>query len=66
MRPRLGHFAALDGNDPVALAHGRQTVSDDDHRAALRDARQIILDDLFAFGVQEPRLPRRESGCADR
>ena len=52
MRPRFGDLAGLDGDDAVALPHRRQAVGDDDHGAPLRDARQVILDDLFAFGVQ--------------
>src|SRR5687767_2415355 len=48
----LDDAALLDGDDAVAVAHGRQAVRDDEHGAALADVAHVALDRLLGFEVE--------------
>jgi hypothetical protein len=48
----LDEAAALDGDDAVGAAHGREAMGDDQHGAALRDLAHVLLDDALALIVE--------------
>jgi hypothetical protein len=48
----LDEAAALDGDDAVGAAHGREAMGDDQHGAALRDLAHVLLDDALALVVE--------------
>ena len=52
MRAVLDHAAALDRDDAIGAADGRQPVGDDQHRAAGGDAAHIVLHDPLALIVE--------------
>ena len=58
----LDEAAALDGDDAVGAAHGREAMGDDQHGAALRDLAHVLLDDALALIVERAgRLVENEN-----
>jgi hypothetical protein len=55
VRPVLDDAAALDGDDSIGAAHGRQAVSDHEHGAALAYLLHVVLDDSLALIVERAR-----------
>src|SRR5215467_4856281 len=47
--------AAINRNDAISAANGRQPVGDDENGAASRDPAHVVLDDPLAFVVQRAR-----------
>src|SRR5258708_19918169 len=52
VRPILHQPATIDRDDPMASAHGRKAVRDDEYGTPLGDALHIILNDALALIVQ--------------
>jgi hypothetical protein len=48
----LDNPATVDGDDAVALLHGRKPVRDDDDGAPAHDLAHVVLDHAFAFVVE--------------
>src|SRR6476469_1066653 len=55
VRAVLDDPAALDRDDAVGHAHGREPVRDDQHRAAGGDLAHVLLDDPLALVVERAR-----------
>src|ERR1700719_3972633 len=48
----LDDAAALDRDDAVGAAHGREAMGDDQHGAVLRDLAHVLLDDALALVIE--------------
>jgi hypothetical protein len=55
VRAVLDDAPALQGDDPVGLAHGREAVGDHEHGPPARDLAQVLLDNALAFVVERAR-----------
>src|ERR1700730_13955465 len=51
----LDDATALDGDDAVRVAHGRQTVSYEEHGPAAGDLLHVLLGHPLAFIIEGPR-----------
>ena len=48
----LDEASAVDGDDAVGIAHGRQTVRDDDDGSPFGDMLHFLFDDVFALVIE--------------
>src|SRR3954454_23136981 len=55
VRAVLDQATAIDGDNPVGRAHGRQAVSDDNDGPALGDIAHVLLNDALALEVERAR-----------
>lgn len=51
----LDDAAVLHADDPIAVAHGREAMGDDDHGAALHDLAHIGENDTLALVIEGTR-----------
>ena len=48
----LDDAAMLERDDPVRIAHGREPMSDDEHRPAGGNSLHVLLDGTLAFVIE--------------